>query len=208
MEGRSRAQWSAEKAQGFSRMLRTRMEGLLEDARKGGQYRDMLQQRQSLPIWAMKDEIVQLVENNQVIVLSGETGSGKSTQVPQFLLDHYIDSDRGSAINIICTQPRRISATGLADRVSAERCEKVGETVGYSIRLESRLSEKTCLTFVTTGVLLRRLQDDARLDTVSHVIVDEGSYISMCIVACIYLLLDLTSTRLHTLTHTHYSART
>ena len=83
--------------------------------------------------------------------------------------DHH---NEGKPCRVFCTQPRRISALSVADRVAAERGEKVGQTVGYQIRLESRVSPKTLLTFCTNGVLLRTLMGaDAALSTVTHVIV-------------------------------------
>ena len=82
----------------------------------------------------------------------------------QFILDDAISSGYGGAVNIICTQPRRISAMGVATRVAAERCEPLGHTVGYQIRLESKRSSATRLLFCTTGVLLRRLETDPALD--------------------------------------------
>ncbi|KAI9687754.1 MAG: hypothetical protein M1822_001834 [Bathelium mastoideum] len=141
----------------------------------------MLRVRQSLPAWKMQEAIVKAVNTHQVVIISGETGSGKSTQSVQFLLDDMIQRKLGGAVNIICTQPRRISALGLADRVASERGSKVGEEVGYSIRGESRTSGQTRITFVTTGVLLRRLQTSGgrtsdvmdALANVSHVVVDE-----------------------------------
>lgn len=142
----------------------------------------MLRSRQSLPAWALRDAIVEAVNDHQVTIISGETGSGKSTQAVQFILDDMIQQKRGSAVKIICTQPRRISALGLADRVSDERCSPVGDEVGYAIRGESAQKPGiTKIIFVTTGVLLRRLQtsggttDDvvASLADVSHVFVDE-----------------------------------
>lgn len=142
----------------------------------------MIQGRQSLPAWALKDAIVRAVNDHQVTIISGETGSGKSTQCVQFILDDMIERKIGATANIICTQPRRISALGLADRVSDERCSRVGEEVGYAIRGESaRNPGVTKITFMTTGVLLRRLQtsgpssDDivASLADVSHVVLDE-----------------------------------
>ena len=93
----------------------------------------------------------------QVLVVSGETGCGKTTQLPQFILEDAVEGGRGSSVSIICTQPRRISATSVAARVAAERGEELGVSVGYQIRLESRRSEDTRLLFCTTGVLLRRL---------------------------------------------------
>ena len=98
----------------------------------------------------------------------------KTTQVPQLVLDDMILNGRGAEANIIITQPRRISAIGVAERIAAERCERIGETSGYSIRLENKRSNKTRLLLCTTGILLRRLQVDPDLATVSHVFVDEG----------------------------------
>ena len=138
--------------------------------------------RQTLPAWNLQEAIVQTVKNFQVTIISGETGSGKSTQSVQFILDDMIQQKLGAAANIICTQPRRISALGLAERVSHERGVAVGDEVGYAIRGESRQKAGvTRITFVTTGILLRRLQTSggsteavvAALEDASHVVVDE-----------------------------------
>ncbi|KAI2466696.1 P-loop containing nucleoside triphosphate hydrolase protein [Annulohypoxylon bovei var. microspora] len=143
--------------------------------------KQMLAQRQKLPAWQTKDLVVSTVSQNQVTIIAGETGSGKSTQSVQFILDDLYSKGLGNAASIICTQPRRISALGLADRVSDERCSRLGQEVGYTIRGENKTSPQTKITFVTTGVLLRRLQtsggrtDDvvASLADVSHVVIDE-----------------------------------
>lgn len=144
-------------------------------------YKKMLAQRERLPAWQLRHMIVQTVLENQVTIISGETGSGKSTQSVQFILDDLYNRGLGLGANIVVTQPRRISALGLADRVSDERCSTVGQEVGYTIRGESKTSRNTRITFVTTGVLLRRLQTSggrvedvvASLADVSHVVVDE-----------------------------------
>lgn len=142
----------------------------------------MLAARQTLPAWKLQDAIINAVNGHQVTIISGETGSGKSTQCVQFILDDMIKRHIGATANLICTQPRRISALGLADRVSDERCSRVGDEVGYAIRGESKQKPGTTrITFVTTGVLLRRLQTSggtkedivAALADVSHVVVDE-----------------------------------
>ena len=142
----------------------------------------MMAARTNLPAWKLRDTIVSTINTHQVTIISGETGSGKSTQSVQFILDDMIKSKLGSLANIFCTQPRRISALSLADRVSDERCSTVGDEVGYAIRGESkRKPGATKITFVTTGVLLRRLQtsgnsqDDmvAGLADISHVLIDE-----------------------------------
>lgn len=93
--------------------------------------------------------------------------------MPQLVLDDLILNNRGAEANIIVTQPRRISAIGVSERIADERCERIGESVGYSIRLESKRSSKTRLLLCTTGILLRRLQCDPDLASVSHVFVDE-----------------------------------
>ncbi|KAH8725779.1 P-loop containing nucleoside triphosphate hydrolase protein [Phaeosphaeriaceae sp. PMI808] len=142
----------------------------------------MMSVRQGLPAWRLRADIIETVNNCKVTIISGETGSGKSTQSVQFVLDDLIERQLGAVANIICTQPRRISALGLADRVADERCSQVGDEIGYTIRGESKQKPGvTKITFVTTGVLLRRLQTSgggaedvvAALADVSHVVVDE-----------------------------------
>ncbi|XP_015111044.1 putative ATP-dependent RNA helicase DHX57 isoform X2 [Diachasma alloeum] len=142
---------------------------------KNSRYLKMKESRRKLPAWSMMTEVLEAIEQNQVTIISGETGCGKSTQVPQFILDDWIINRNvsGAHIEIIGTQPRRISAIGVADRVAAERDERVGQTVGYQIALESKMSVWTRLTFCTTGILLQRLSSDPHLKTITHVIVDE-----------------------------------
>ncbi|KAI9280775.1 P-loop containing nucleoside triphosphate hydrolase protein [Sporodiniella umbellata] len=136
-------------------------------------YASMAQVRSQLPAHGFKANVVNAVLGSQVTIVSGETGCGKTTQVPQFIMDEEIMQGRGSACNMICTQPRKISAIGVAERVAAERCESIGGTVGYAIRGETKVSAETRLQFVTTGVLLRRIQNDPTLKGVSHVMIDE-----------------------------------
>lgn len=121
----------------------------------------------------MAKEVVETIEANQVTVIAGDTGCGKTTQVPQLVLDDRILKGQGAVTNIIVTQPRRISAIGVSERISDERTERVGETCGYSIKLEKKMTSKTRLLLCTTGVLLRRLQCDPDLASVSHIFVDE-----------------------------------
>ncbi|GLT91891.1 hypothetical protein SLE2022_097530 [Rubroshorea leprosula] len=135
--------------------------------------RRMLEFRQNLPAYKEKDAILAVILQNQVILVSGETGCGKTTQIPQFILESEIDSIRGATCNIICTQPRRISAISVSERVASERGEKLGESVGYKVRLEGTKGRETHLLFCTTGILLRRLLVDKNLKGVTHVIVDE-----------------------------------
>ncbi|XP_073307661.1 DExH-box ATP-dependent RNA helicase DExH3-like isoform X1 [Primulina huaijiensis] len=133
----------------------------------------MLDFRRSLPTFREKERLLQAIARNQVIVISGETGCGKTTQLPQYILESEVESGRGAFCNIICTQPRRISAMAVAERVSAERGEPLGETVGFKVRLEGKKSKNTHLLFCTSGILLRRLLSDRNLGDVTHVFVDE-----------------------------------
>ncbi|CAG9856904.1 unnamed protein product [Phyllotreta striolata] len=142
---------------------------------KDEKYKKMLNVRKNLPAWTLKKHILNVISQSPVVVISGETGCGKSTQVPQFILDGWIknyESDNNH-VEIVCTQPRRISAIGVAERVADERVEKIGNTVGYQIRLESKMSSNTRLSFCTTGILLRRLEGEPTLPNVTHIIVDE-----------------------------------
>ena len=131
-----------------------------------------LKQRETLPIFGMKREIMAAIKDNPVTLIRGNTGCGKTTQVCQYILDHWISCGQGSHCNIVCTQPRRISAVSVADRVSAERAEQLGVSTGYSVRFESVLPRPYgSIMFCTVGVLLRKLE--AGLRGISHVIVDE-----------------------------------
>lgn len=134
----------------------------------------VIQERTRLPIAPFREAILGCLNQNQVMILSGSTGSGKTTQIPQYILESCYQ--RGEPCRIICTQPRRLSAITVADRVSFERNEPLGQTVGYQIRLESRLSPITNLVFCTNGVLLRCLMGknaNSILSDVTHIIVDE-----------------------------------
>ncbi|TYJ43624.1 hypothetical protein E1A91_A03G165900v1 [Gossypium mustelinum] len=154
-----------------------RRSSLLRDQQQAWQEslegREMLEFRQNLPAYKEKDTILIAILQNQVVIISGETGCGKTTQIPQFILESEIDSARGAFCSIICTQPRRISAISVSERVASERGEKLGESVGYKVRLEGIKGRDTCLLFCTTGILLRRLLVDRNLKGVTHVIVDE-----------------------------------
>ncbi|KAF9474475.1 P-loop containing nucleoside triphosphate hydrolase protein [Pholiota conissans] len=147
-------------------------------------YRKMLVNRSELPIAQYRDRIVNILEHKQVLVLSGETGCGKSTQVPAFLLEDHLS--HGKPCKIYCTEPRRISAISLAQRVSYELCDPpnsvgtMNSLVGYSIRLESNITRNTRLAFVTNGIALRMLENGSgqggkgtAFDDITHLIIDE-----------------------------------
>ncbi|XP_078524019.1 ATP-dependent DNA/RNA helicase DHX36 isoform X3 [Lissotriton helveticus] len=148
----------------------------LHKKRTTSRYLEMQRFRQKLPSFAMREEITTVINNNQVTVLSGETGCGKTTQVTQFILDDYIERGNGSACRVVCTQPRRISAISVAERVASERAEACGNgnSTGYQIRLQSRLPRKQgSILYCTTGIILQWLQSDHHLTSVSHIVLDE-----------------------------------
>ena len=136
-------------------------------------YQTMLDERKALPIYSYRQSILETVNKNPVTVLCAATGAGKSTNAPLFLLEEALESGKGERVNIICTQPRRVAAISVAERVSEQMNEKIGGSIGYHIRMESKKSKNTKLMFCTTGVILRRLQDDPELKGVTHVCVDE-----------------------------------
>ncbi|KAL9937781.1 hypothetical protein V8E36_003326 [Tilletia maclaganii] len=146
------------------------------------QHRAMREQRLSLPVSKQADDVLVKVELNQVTICMAATGSGKTTQIPQILFDDYIMRGQGAKCNIVCTQPRRIAAISVARRVAQERGEAIGKSVGYQVRFDANLPEDNgSITFCTTGIFLRRLQnslgdgaeDHTWLDTITHVVVDE-----------------------------------
>ncbi|XP_026463762.1 putative ATP-dependent RNA helicase DHX57 [Ctenocephalides felis] len=144
------------------------------EKQSNARYKEFIAMRKQLPAWCEMQHIIDVVEKSQVVVISGETGCGKSTQVGQFLLDDWlINRSPESHLEIVCTQPRRLSAIGVAERVAQERDERCGNSIGYQIRLESKTSRMTRLTFCTTGILLRRFLTEKNLDSITHVIVDE-----------------------------------
>ncbi|XP_073305174.1 DExH-box ATP-dependent RNA helicase DExH5, mitochondrial-like isoform X3 [Primulina huaijiensis] len=135
--------------------------------------RKILEFRRSLPAYKEKDTILSVISQNQIVIISGETGCGKTTQIPQFILESEIESMRGAMCNILCSQPRRLSVMSVSERIATERMEKLGETVGFKVRLEGIKGRDTHLLFCTTGILLRRLLVDKNLKGVTHVIMDE-----------------------------------
>uniref|UniRef100_A0A0R3RM44 RNA helicase n=1 Tax=Elaeophora elaphi TaxID=1147741 RepID=A0A0R3RM44_9BILA len=129
-------------------------------------------QRESLPVYQHRSQLIDIIANNSVTIVKGETGCGKSTQVCQYLLEHYINSHRGAEFAAFVTQPRKISAITLAERIADERGEQLGVSVGYAVRFDSLLPRPYgSLMFVTVGLLLKRLQSGLR--GISHIIVDE-----------------------------------
>uniref|UniRef100_UPI00358F2A3E ATP-dependent DNA/RNA helicase DHX36 n=1 Tax=Myxine glutinosa TaxID=7769 RepID=UPI00358F2A3E len=139
-------------------------------------YLNMQEFRMKLPSFKMRETLLPLINNNRAVVISGETGCGKTTQVPQFILDDQIARGRGSMCRIVCTQPRRISAISVAERVASERGESCGnrKSTGYQIRLQSRMPrDRGSILYCTTGIVLQWLQSDVYLSGVSHLVLDE-----------------------------------
>ncbi|KAM5163257.1 ATP-dependent DNA/RNA helicase DHX36 [Mantella aurantiaca] len=148
----------------------------LQSKRTNLAYREMQRFREKLPSYAMREDIIRIINSSQVTVISGETGCGKTTQVTQFILDDYIMRGKGSSCHVVCTQPRRISAISVAERVAAERAELCGRgnSTGYQIRLECQLPRKQgSILYCTTGIVLQWLQSDQCLTNVSHIVLDE-----------------------------------
>jgi ATP-dependent RNA helicase DHX36 len=152
------------------RLLRTK---------KKPEYIKLRKKRDRLPIMQpdTATAINHTLRHSDVLVLSADTGSGKSTQIPQLILDEAILARKGHDCRIICTQPRRISATALARRVAVERAEDLGLSVGFHVRF-ARVppSKHASILYCTTGILLRRLQENSNsiMDTTSHLIIDEA----------------------------------
>ncbi|GAA5951587.1 hypothetical protein JCM10213_005411 [Rhodosporidiobolus nylandii] len=144
-------------------------------------------QRASLPVSSHASSVLAKIATSSVVVVLAATGSGKTTQLPQLILDDAIMDGKGAECNIVCTQPRRIAAISVAERVAKERGESIGDTVGYQVRFESKPPRRDgSILFCTTGLFLRRMQADLDrqagggngaeeefLDGVTHVCVDE-----------------------------------
>eukprot|EP00066_Takifugu_rubripes_P025167 XP_011614433.1 PREDICTED: putative ATP-dependent RNA helicase DHX30 [Takifugu rubripes] len=128
-----------------------------------------------LPVDAHRQRVVSAVESSRVVVIAGETGCGKTTRIPRFLLEEWVRGGKGAECNVLVTQPRRISAVSVAHRVAQEMGPALKHSVGYQVRLESRPPDQSggALLFLTVGVLLRKLQSNPSLKGISHVVVDE-----------------------------------
>ncbi|KIY65918.1 putative pre-mRNA splicing factor [Cylindrobasidium torrendii FP15055 ss-10] len=127
--------------------------------------------RKSLPIYTYRDQLIEAVAEHQVVIVVAETGSGKTTQLPQYL--HEAGYTKGG-LKVGCTQPRRVAAMSVAARVAEEMGTKVGYEVGYSIRFEDCTSDKTVLKYMTDGMLLREFLTEPDLAGYSALIIDEA----------------------------------
>jgi HrpA-like RNA helicase len=134
--------------------------------------------RKSLPIYQHRQEILSLIKQNKFCIITGDTGSGKTTQIPQYIIESLSNSDlEENSIGlpkIVITQPRRVAAIQMAKRVAYEKNYKLGKEVGYSIRFEDFTSQETSLKFVTDGILVRECLADQNLSKYNIIILDEA----------------------------------
>ncbi|XP_003371332.1 ATP-dependent RNA helicase Dhx8 [Trichinella spiralis] len=141
-------------------------------------YFQLLEKRKHLPIFEYHDKFMEMLRQNQILVLVGETGSGKTTQIPQWCVDYVrLKGDltsKGGRRSVACTQPRRVAAMSVAARVAEEMDVSLGMEVGYSIRFEDCSSPRTFLKYLTDGMLLREAMSDPLLDSYGIVILDEA----------------------------------
>ncbi|WVO16893.1 hypothetical protein L204_104579 [Cryptococcus depauperatus] len=156
----------------------------LKEYEKEPRMAKMRKSRASLPVYLQAQKLLMEIEANDVSIIMAATGSGKTTQVPQLLFDAMIKKGEGAKCNIVCTQPRRLAAMSVAERIAEERGQAIGDEVGYQVRFDAQLPQPNgCITFCTTGIFLKRMQsalgdtaDPAavtRMDEISHVVVDE-----------------------------------
>ncbi|CAM6102911.1 unnamed protein product [Calypogeia fissa] len=134
-------------------------------------YYEILEKRRTLPVWQQKQEFLDILARNQTMILVGETGSGKTTQIPQFVVEAGYTANRKQ---IACTQPRRVAAMSVSRRVAEEMDVTIGEEVGYSIRFEDCSGAKTVLKYLTDGMLQREAMTDPLLERYKVIILDEA----------------------------------
>ncbi|KXJ09899.1 Pre-mRNA-splicing factor ATP-dependent RNA helicase DHX15 [Exaiptasia diaphana] len=133
-------------------------------------YFDILKKRIDLPVWEYREEFMETVKRNKILALVGETGSGKTTQIPQWCLEVRQDKSR----KVACTQPRRVAAMSVAQRVADELDVVLGQEVGYTIRFEDCTGPRTALKYMTDGMLLREAMTDPLLERYAVILLDEA----------------------------------
>ncbi|XP_034946203.1 pre-mRNA-splicing factor ATP-dependent RNA helicase PRP16 [Chelonus insularis] len=153
--------------------------------------RHIQNQRRSLPVFAVRQELLNVIRENSVVIIVGETGSGKTTQLTQYL--HEEGYSQNGVIG--CTQPRRIAAMSVAKRVSDEMGSVLGDKVGYAIRFEDCTSKDTVIKYMTDGILLRESLRDGDLDRYSVIIMDEAHERSLSTDVLFGLLRDVVAGR-------------
>lgn len=171
-KGGYRRPLKAHEAQQRDEKLLRKMDDFLQDPKLA----DLRNKKAELPMNQYRAKVLDLVSNNVYSIIVGATGSGKTTQVPQILLEDAISKGKGASCNIICTQPRRIAAISVAKRVAEERAETLQDSVGYHVRFDPKLPQLGgSVTYCTTGILQQQLQHypDEVMDNVSHLVIDE-----------------------------------
>lgn len=184
--GRSSPQVSAKAPDGQTSLATIKSKRLQDQRKEYLQDQNMEKMRKAraaLPVSSQANQVLDHIAKHEVTICMAATGSGKTTQIPQLILDDYIDRGEGSSCNIICTQPRRLAAISVAHRVAKERGEQIGKSIGYHVRFEAQFPEPNgSVTFCTTGVFLKRLQSmlasndrrgQSEFERISHIIVDE-----------------------------------
>lgn len=152
--------------------------------------------RRSLPVYAYRDEFLEAVAANQVLIVVGETGSGKTTQLPQYLHESgYSKGPEGQILRIGCTQPRRVAATSVAARVAEEMDVSVGSEVGYSVRFDDSTGPKTVVKYLTDGMLLREFLTDPELASYGALMIDEAHERTVSTEIILSLLKDIIQER-------------
>ncbi|KAF8885213.1 P-loop containing nucleoside triphosphate hydrolase protein [Infundibulicybe gibba] len=158
------------------------------------QYKKILETRKKLPVFSQMDEFYNMFSKHQIIVMVGETGSGKTTQIPQFVA--YSDLPHTKGKLVACTQPRRVAAMSVAKRVADEMDVQLGRQVGYSIRFEDMTEPGTTfLKYMTDGMLLREAMNDPKLERYSTIILDEAHERTLATDILMGLLKDLARRR-------------
>ena len=128
--------------------------------------------RKNLPVYKFRRQVCDKIKENEVVLVMAETGSGKSTQIPQYLLDHTTLTKHHSQICV--TQPRRVAAITVAERVAKERNCRLGSEVGYRVRFDDKTNPGTKLIYATDGMLLRQAMLDPLLSAYSVILLDEA----------------------------------
>lgn len=150
--------------------LQKKISQSLEQARARTNSVPEIEYDKNLPVASKKDELVELIKNNQVVVISGETGSGKTTQIPKICLEAGL----GVHGKIGCTQPRRLAARSVAERIAEELGSKLGELVGYQVRFLEQAKQDSLIKVMTDGILLAEIQNDRFLNNYETIIIDEA----------------------------------
>ena len=162
-----------QRGQAFDRSLAKLTDALNKDIKRWQLRQDnkpLANLNTNLPIYDKRDELIELIQSNQVMIIAGETGSGKTTQLPQLCLM----AGRGLTGKIGHTQPRRIATRAIAQRLAEELGTEIGEKVGYQIRFDKKVSEESYIKVMTDGVLLNELHDDPLLSQYDTLIIDEA----------------------------------